>query len=219
MNLMFQNQWHDTFIQLRHILFLVLPLLVVTLPHLGLHRIPILGAFIPAPPQTYLAPPQYQLQGQRSGLPPNITLNQMSSMTLQTLGHLVPTLHLLKYTNAAVMRSQDDHLDFSATEAPSGYVSPNREPSPTAKIEPSLLARASQWWAQEAREGSIIRNDENVRRVLKNAGLGLDDAIKEGDEIIQPDGQLLASARKAVAVLKEQGARPSEHWIWDGPGS
>jgi len=141
----------------------------------------------------------------------------MSSMTLQTLGHLVPTLHLLKYTNAAVMRSQDEHEPgLSASEARSGTASPNREPSSTPTLEPSPLARASQWWAQEAREGTIIRNDENVRRVLKNAGLGLDDAVKEGDEIVQQEGQLLASARKAVAVLKEQGARPSEHWAWGG---
>ncbi|KAF8970433.1 hypothetical protein BDZ97DRAFT_93736 [Flammula alnicola] len=59
--------------------------------------LPILGAFIPSPEAQHanLPPAQFQMQGQNPAIPANATLSQTSSMTMQTLQHLVPTLHLL----------------------------------------------------------------------------------------------------------------------------
>ena len=161
------------------------------MPSLGLHRIPVLGAFFPAPPRldtrsANLPPAQFKLPGQGPMLPEDATLGQTSTLAMDTLGHLVPTLHLLKYTHAAVMRSQGE--------------------------EKSLASKANQWWAEEAREGQIARDDEEVQKVLKATGLGLDKEIKTGDEVVQPEGPLLVSARMAVSFLKEQGAKPSQHW-------
>lgn len=97
------NQWHDTFVQIRRLVFLLLPLILSTFPYL-LHRIPILNIIIPAPrppanvPSLSTAEPQSQDQ---------TPLNQLTSKTTQILNHLVPTLRLIKYSHAAIMRSQD----------------------------------------------------------------------------------------------------------------
>lgn len=228
-------QWHDSFIQLRHLLFLLLPLVISVFPYLGLHRLPILGAFVPVPPHAQIPPSRTRLPGQIVSIPPNVTLSQMASMTGQTLNHLVPTLHLLKYTHAAIMRSQEtaSNEDVNAEDAvlntengqldSSGESTSTTRPatpfaqasttsSPSASIsEPSYFARASKWWAEEAREGYVIRNDPHLRDLLKRNGLSLDEASQEDDNQV-PEGQLLTSARVAVRMLKEQGARPSEHW-------
>ncbi|KAJ3490261.1 hypothetical protein NLJ89_g11449 [Agrocybe chaxingu] len=97
------TMWHEIFVQLRRTLFLLLPLLITILPYLGLHRIPILGAFIPRPEQTAV-PPTPVHPRQQSVIPQEATLNDVTGMTLKTLSHLVPTLHLLKYSHAAIMR-------------------------------------------------------------------------------------------------------------------
>jgi len=89
-----------------------------------------------------------------------------------------------------------------------------RSQSPSDSEEASLHAQASEWWREEAREGAIVRTDETVRNVLKAAGLGTDEERKDGDVVIQPEGQLLNSAKMAVNMLQEQGAPPSEHWIF-----
>ncbi|KDR68364.1 hypothetical protein GALMADRAFT_257008 [Galerina marginata CBS 339.88] len=189
------TMWHDNFVQIRHALFLLLPLLITLLPYLNLHSIPILGAFIPAPQVHNLPPARYQLQGQNAVVPPDATLTQVSNMTLKTLGHLLPTLHLLKYSHAAVMRSQSPTDEATAA---------------------SLHSRAAEWWRDEGREGEVVRSDENVQKILKGAGLGVDEESKEGDAVIEPEGKLLNSAKIAVNMLKEQGGPPSEHWVF-GP--
>ncbi|KAH9477466.1 hypothetical protein JR316_0009681 [Psilocybe cubensis] len=194
------TMWHDTFILIRHTLFLLLPLITTLAPHLELHRVPILNAFIPAPETANLPPSRFQMQGQGGPvLPDGITLNQISNMTLKTLGHLVPTLHLLKYSHAAIMRSQPSSADAEDSSTPSQH----------------LHARASEWWREERREGDIVRNDANVRHVLKASGLSLDDEVKAEDgSVVQPEGPLLNSAKIAANMLKEQGAPPSEFWVF-----
>jgi hypothetical protein len=206
-------QWHDTFVQLRHTLFLLLPLLITAFPHLGLHRIPILGALIPASFQSSLASTRFQFQGQELSIPPNVTLSQMSTMTLQTLNHLLPTLHLLKYTHGAVMRSQGEGVSASSSSPTSGdghieAVSSNPTSTPS-----SLHALSTQWWAEEAREGRIVRTDRKLREELKLNGL-ISEEGEEGEFSELPDGQLLLGAKMAINMLKERGVRPSEHWSY-----
>lgn len=121
---------------------------------------------------------------------------------MQTLQHLVPTLHLLKYANAAIMR-----LQSSASASEEGKAA-----SETKHEEDSVHARATKWWAGEAREGQILREDADVKKILKAAGLGVDPEVKEGEVVVEPEGQLLVSAKMAVAFLQEQGAKPSEMW-------
>jgi hypothetical protein len=146
-----------------------------------------------------LPPPQFQLQGQNIALPADATLASTSALTMQTLQHLVPTLHLLKYANAAIMRLQSS---ASASE----------EKKAASDTQPSVHARATKWWAEEAREGQILRDDADLRKILKAAGLGVDPEVKEGDAVVEPEGPLLVSAKMAVAFLQEQGAKPSEMW-------
>ncbi|KAF8191147.1 hypothetical protein BJ912DRAFT_1058397 [Pholiota molesta] len=148
---------------LRHTLFLLLPLLLTLLPSLGLHRLPIIGVFFPASDEARranLPPPQFQLQGQNIALPADATLASTSALTMQTLQHLVPTLHLLKYANAAIMRLQSS-------------ASASGENKAASDTQPSVHARATKWWAEEAREGQILRDDADLTKILKAAGLGV----------------------------------------------
>ncbi|KAF8156855.1 hypothetical protein B0H34DRAFT_710809 [Crassisporium funariophilum] len=213
---------HDTFLQSRHLLFLLLPLFLTLLPHLGnlgLHHIPILNIFIPAPPSSFSSqshsqaqsqstPMQFHLQGQNGQTPQHQhqqpTLPQLTAQTLQTLNHLVPTLHLLKYVHAAVMRSQS---------ASSSSNSAARE----SEGEMSIHARASQWWAHESREGASITSDPGVRNVMRAAGLSLDPATPNANANAEggktEDGALLKSAKMAVGMMIKQGGVPSEHWV------
>jgi hypothetical protein len=131
-------------------------------------------------------------------------------MTIDTISHLMPTLHLLKYVHAAVMRSQspmDPNTNDSAAE--------QGEPKESKEPKPSLHTLASRWWATEAQEGQIVRTDPNVTSVLKSVGLGLDDEQKNPTtgEVVHPEGQLKTSARMAVEFLKEHGGKPSPHWV------
>ncbi|KAF9486276.1 hypothetical protein BDN70DRAFT_870372 [Pholiota conissans] len=200
------TMWHDHFVQLRHALFLALPLILTMLPSMGLHRVPILGAFVPAPEVqgtrgANLPPAQFQLQGQQVMLPPDATLTSTSALTMGTLQHLVPTLHLLKYANAAVMRLQSPS-PFSSSPASTGK----------GETEESVHARATRWWAEEAREGEILRTDEDMRKILEAVGLSTEPEVKEGDVVVQPEGKLAESARMMVNFLQEQGSVPSEMW-------
>jgi len=70
-------------------------------------------------------------------------------MTMQTLNHLVPTLHLIKYSHATIMRSQNTKTS---------------ESTDSTNTTPSLHSIATKWWAEEAKEGSIVRNDENIQK-------------------------------------------------------
>jgi hypothetical protein len=214
----FSLQWHDTFVQLRHTLFLLLPLLITAFPHLGLHRIPFLGALIPASFQSSLASTRFQFQGQELSIPPNVTLSQMSTMTLQTLNHLLPTLHLLKYTHGAVMRSQGEGVSASSSSSPTsgdGHIeAASSNPTSTPSSDPSLHALSTQWWAEEAREGRIVRTDRKLREELKLNGLISEEEVEEGEFSELPDGQLLLGAKMAINMLKERAVRPSEHWSY-----
>lgn len=79
---------------------------------------------------------------------------------------------------------------------------------------PSLHSLATQWWAEEAREGSIVRNDENVRKIMKSAGWSFDEAVSDVEgKTKQEEGALLTNAKKAVESLKVQGGVRSEHWF------
>ena len=138
----------------------------------------------------------------------------MSTMTLQTLNHLLPTLHLLKYTHGAVMRSQGDGVLVSSPTSEDGHIeAASSNPTSTPSSEPSLHALSTQWWAEEAREGRIVRTDRNLRKELKLNGL-IDDEEEEGKFSELPDGQLLLGAKMAINMLKERGVRPSEHWSY-----
>lgn len=203
---------------MRHTLFLILPIFLTLLPSLGLHHVPILGALIPAPegssPHSHsgLPPAQYQLPGQNFKLPPDVTLSQAAKMTVDTISHIVPTLHLLKYVHAAVMRSQSPPDPNTTQQEGSESEASNSEPKP--EPTPSLHTLASRWWATEALEGHIVRTDPNVTSVLKSVGLGLDDEQKDTStgKVVHPEGQLKTSARMAVDHLKEHGGKPSSHW-------
>ena len=127
----------------------------------------------------------------------------MSAMTLQTLSHLLPTLHLLKYTHGAIMRLQGQNSSSSSAEEPL---------SSTQPLSPHALA--TQWWADEAKEGLAIRTNKEVLHLLKENGLTLGDTSNEGEIPEVPEGQLLFSAKMAVKMLREQGSRPSDHWMY-----
>jgi hypothetical protein len=134
-------------------------------------------------------------------------------MTLQTLGHLLPTLHLLKYTHGAVMRLQGDNSSSSPSASSTG--SHDEEPFPGRSSSSSPHALATEWWADEAREGRIIRTNEEVLHLLKEDGLTSEDIPNEGGGVADlPEGHLLLSAKMGVKMLKEQGGRPSNHWAY-----
>jgi len=188
---------HDTFVQTRHIVFLLLPLILTILPYLHLHRIPILNTIIPTPPpSTTNNAASASSQKQNPGIPSIIQqtpLDQLTSMTIQTLNHLVPTLHLIKYSHAAIMRSQNTN---------------------TESTTPSLHSLSTKWWAEEAQEGAIVRNDDNIKKIMRSAGWSFDEAVIDPVEgkVTQKEGTLLTNAKKAVEILKQGGAK-SDHWV------
>ncbi len=92
--------------------------------------------------------------------------------------------------------SEDGQIEASSSSTPSS--------------EPSFHALSTQWWAEEAREGRIVRTDRNLREELKLNGLISEEEEGEFSEL--PDGQLLLGAKMAIKMLKERGLRPSEHW-------
>lgn len=160
------QQWHDILLNVRHIIFIILPLLVHFAPPI---RIPFISGPSPAP---------------------TVDSTALLMRTHQTMTHLVPALHLIKYAQAAVMRV------------------------------PELRTRATTWWEEEARVGAWIRDDgaenedgnqgssSSVRSVARALGTSFD---KAGEGIEQ--GKLRASANIATKVLIKDGFPPSEHWV------
>ena len=83
----------------------------------------------------------------------------------------------------------------------------------TTTTTPSLHSLATKWWAEEAHEGSVVRNDENIRNIMRSAGWGFDEAILDDEgKVTQKEGTLLTNAKRAVEMLKQGGAK-SEHWV------
>ena len=151
----------------------------------------------------------------------HIPLEQLASMTLQTLNHLVPALHLIKYSHATIMRSQKNTPNtgeffippFKKKKSPKKTTFDFPESTDSSTSTPSLHSLASKWWAEEAHEGSIVRNDENIKKIMRSAGWSFDETVidAEGKEI-QKEGALLINAKKAVEMLKQGGVK-SEHWV------
>jgi hypothetical protein len=113
---------------------------------------------------------------------------ELLAQTHQTLTHLLPALHVLKYAHAASMRV------------------------------PVLRTRVGAWWAEERRVGSWILNDgkdgsgmnnPSVRSVARGLGIGFDEGIhQDGRE----EGKLRTNAKAAVGGLMADGLKPSQHW-------
>ncbi|KAF5383280.1 hypothetical protein D9615_005049 [Tricholomella constricta] len=157
--------WHDILLDIRNAVFFILPLLVHFVPPF---RIPFIS---------------------RLADPPVVDPTPLLMQTHQTMAHLLPALHFLKYAHAATMRV------------------------------PDLRARASAWWEDEARVGAWIREDGadakegeegsgmSVRGVAKGLGFSFDEA-GEGIE----EGKLRTSAKNMTRVLIIDGLKPSDHW-------
>lgn len=209
--------------QIRHGAFLLLPLILAIFPYLHLHQIPIFNSIIPTPPPSTNNVPlsaaaqaqsQYQIQGLNVQQMP---LSQLTSTTMHTLNHLVPTIHLIKYSHAAIMRSQNNGESSPTKQKKKNqeiiFLNPISESTTASTSSPH--SRATQWWAEEAREGSIVRNDENVRKIMRSAGWSFDEAVIEAEgKKNQEEGTLLTNAKKAVEKLKEQGGVKSDHWVF-----
>ncbi|KAF8632146.1 hypothetical protein AX17_004888 [Amanita inopinata Kibby_2008] len=203
------TMWHDRLLLYRHTLFLILPPLLFLLPTLLSHlsrspilypiliRIPFLSLLLPLP-----LPPLSSLQGSRphphlQQTPAQIKTRLFES-SLKTLDHLVPSLHLLKYTQAAAMRSGE------------------------------LRGRMEGWWEREREVGERVRGDEEVRRVARKQGLAFDEGVKpeegevqkekegedgDGNGEVVREGLLRTKARLAVNGLFREAYPPSQHWI------
>ncbi|EAU82813.1 hypothetical protein CC1G_11330 [Coprinopsis cinerea okayama7 len=125
------TMWHDTFLRARLALFLLLPFLL-HLPRIPfIHRIPIISTFLPIPDP----------RASQNRIPTGRVLQRLQS----TLDHLVPGLHLLKYTRAAVMRV------------------------------PAMRDRAGAWWEGEKKEGDAVLADEGFKRTAKGMQLAYDE--------------------------------------------
>ncbi|KAF8067757.1 hypothetical protein FPV67DRAFT_1415762 [Lyophyllum atratum] len=156
--------WHDVLLYIRHTIFIILPLLIHFVPSF---RIPFISGPTPAP---------------------NVDTTALLMQTHQTMAHLLPVLHFVKYAHAATMRV------------------------------PELRERASAWWEEEARVGAWIRGDgeqrdgeqsssTSVRGVARGLGVSFDEA-GEGVE----EGKLRASAKIMTKVLINDSLKPSDHW-------
>ena len=139
---------------------------------------------------------------------------------MQTLNHLVPTLHLIKYTHATIMRSQNTtntgkkfpYLSFRQKKKITHF-SESESTTTTTSNTPSLHSLATKWWSQESQEGSIVRSDETVRKIMKTAGWGFDQAVVDDEgKVVEKEGSLLTNAKRAVEMLK-QGGTKSDHWV------
>ncbi|KAG5645513.1 hypothetical protein DXG03_005923 [Asterophora parasitica] len=169
--------WHDSLLFARTILFLLLPLIVHFVPPFE-HRIPIISRLL--------------------GLSntPAVDATPLLFQTHQTMSHLLPALHILKYTHAATMRL------------------------------PELRTRAGAWWEEEARVGTWVREDGNnhstneqhgdgeggtnantVRGVARALGMAFDEAA-EGVE----EGKLRTNAKKMARILILDGVKYSKQW-------
>ncbi|PPQ83074.1 hypothetical protein CVT24_012469, partial [Panaeolus cyanescens] len=187
--------WHDTFVTLRSLLFLLLPLLISILPSLHLHTLPLIGPLLPGPapsPYAHLHPninpamasntPQFKLQGQDNMIPTKTTLGEVTAMSMKVLGHLVPTLQLVKYTHAAVMRDQRGEGEYGQKRAGE---------------DGGAHEKASSWWGAEKREGQVIRSNETIKKMFEAGGMGY-----EGAQVDENGG---AEGQEQAKVVKEEG--------------
>ncbi|KAH6917696.1 hypothetical protein BKA70DRAFT_1091351 [Coprinopsis sp. MPI-PUGE-AT-0042] len=181
--------WHDLALAVRLILFLLLPF-TLSLPRIPfLYRVPFISSFLPSPAPTT-----------PSGGPPIPTGRALGNLQ-PVLDHLVPSIQLLKYTRASIMRL------------------------------PSMRERASDWWVNEKLEGDAGVGDESVKKVARGVGLGYDEVGQPNDEGGEPEkvnGSASPSVQgqegdKGKSVLREnaklglesimRAVRPSEHWV------
>ena len=110
----------------RSVLFLVLPL-SLHMPRIPIiYSIPVLNNFLPYPDP-------------RSSMPRSSECLKTLQATLDTL---IPRLHLLSYTRAAIMRT------------------------------PLTRDRATKWWSVEREEGKAAMEDEGLRKTAKGIGMG-----------------------------------------------
>lgn len=99
--------------------------------------------------------------------------------------------------------------------------------------DPASRAQATRFWEEERREGEWVRGSEEVRRVARGVGMGIDEGVRmapdgnasaggmQGGGQGVPDvegleGKLRMSARMAVDSLKN-GFAPSPHWVGPQP--
>lgn len=148
--------WHDILFTIRRALFIILPILI---------------HFIPTP--TFRIPFVHNPTDHTGS---SLETAALLVNTQRSLSHLLPSLHLLKYAQAATMRV------------------------------PSLRRRAGRWWEEEARVGSLIRDDDHgagsVRDVARALDLSFDDASGGREE-----GKTLLNARMAVRGLLNEGTK------------
>jgi hypothetical protein len=95
---------------------------------------------------------------------------------LRTLEHLIPTLHLAKYTKASIMRT------------------------------PELRESASKWWDEEEKEGKWMSEDEDLKKTAKMSGLGYGrgpSGTGEDDEPLRKSAGIAVQSLQQGAVPSE----------------
>ncbi|KAF8621227.1 hypothetical protein AX15_007943 [Amanita polypyramis BW_CC] len=148
--------WHDQLLLYRHFLFLVLPIFLSILPSILTHlahypsltRIPIASTFIKHPlPLSSLNTLGLQPHAAHNMQPTRLRSLYIQS-SLKTLEHLLHSVHLGRFTQAAAMRDLE------------------------------LRTRAGEWWAGQKEEADVILNDEGVKRVARAEGLAFDEGVE-----------------------------------------
>ncbi|KAF6759915.1 hypothetical protein DFP72DRAFT_884667 [Ephemerocybe angulata] len=149
------SMWHDLIHLSRTSLFLVLPLILHAPRPPLIHSIPILGSLLPTPDL-------------RAGLPR--TAERLQSIQ-RALDNLIPRLHLISYTRAAILRGDE-----------------------TRK-------RAERWWSKEGKEGKAGIEDAAVKRTAKGMGLAYDEEPMVEDAGKDRKLTLRENARKGVETM------------------
>ncbi|KAG6854414.1 hypothetical protein C0991_006956 [Blastosporella zonata] len=158
-------QWHDVILNIRHIIFILLPIGVHYMPSI---RVP----FITRPES-----------------PSNVDTSALLLQIHQTLVHMMPALHFLKYGQAATMRV------------------------------PDLRARASGWWEEEAKVGAWIREDgandseDGARTTVRGVARALGTSFDEGGDELE-EGKLRTSAKNMTKILIIDGMKSTPR-TWD----
>jgi len=133
-------------------LFLVLPLIIYRLPTIT----------IPIPILSNILSPPVALSAEEK--------QQHFAATLRTLEHLLPTLHLNKYTRATIMRT------------------------------PELRDRAIKWWDEEEKEGRWMLEDEEFKKTAKMVGLGFGQGSSGTGEDDEPLRRSASMALRSLYV-------------------